>query len=140
MAGKEFWVWGLDCVLIVLCFVELLWEVVWLQVEILLKAIWYKIEVHQFLKGSLVGLELLLRAVTYSGPRYICIRSGEHSSTANTHADGFRRTAEMDVYKNHFKTSDGRMKPVVMMTADAGPDECPRYKKNIAFAIDHPVV
>ena len=74
-------------------------------------------------------------AVTYSGPTYICIRSGKHSSsTANSHADDFRRMAEKDVYKSCFKTTDGRMKPVVMVTVDGGPDECPRYKKNIAFA------
>ncbi|XP_034253671.1 uncharacterized protein LOC117652688 [Thrips palmi] len=77
-------------------------------------------------------------AVTYSGPTYICIRSGKHSSsTANTHADDFRRMADMDEYKSWFKTTDGRMKPVVIMTVDGGPDECPRYKKNIAFAVDH---
>ena len=78
-------------------------------------------------------------AVTYSGPTHICIRSGKHSSsTANKHADDSRRMADRDLYKPWFRTPDGRMKPVVMITVyGAGPDECPRYKKNIAFAIDH---
>ncbi|KAE8737583.1 hypothetical protein FOCC_FOCC016955 [Frankliniella occidentalis] len=66
-------------------------------------------------------------AVTYSGPTYICVRSGKHaSSTANTHADDFRRMVDLPEFQEFTKTPDGRVKPVVMMTVDGGPDECPR--------------
>lgn len=77
-------------------------------------------------------------AVTYSGPTYVAIRSGKHSSsTAESHAKDFNKLLELTEFDPITKTSDGNIKPVVIFTVDGGPDENPRYQKVIANAIQH---
>ncbi|KAL0818781.1 hypothetical protein ABMA28_008108 [Loxostege sticticalis] len=105
-------------------------------------------------------------AVTYSGPTYVAIRSGIHSSsTASTHAGGLLRKTKYDssdetiherqtnesYYKNHsnlylstlrnletiLKDEEGRRKPVVLIISDGGPEENPRYPKVISHAINN---
>ncbi|KAK3919263.1 Mitogen-activated protein kinase kinase kinase [Frankliniella fusca] len=76
-------------------------------------------------------------AVTYSGPTVICIRSGKHSSsTAATHANDFEYLLTLPACDEFMKV-DGVVKPVLMISADGGPDENPRYKKVIQHGIEH---
>lgn len=68
-------------------------------------------------------------AVGYSGPTYIAIRSGKHSSsTAYSHAldlDRLIALKEFEMFAKH----DGIVKPILILTVDGGPDENPRYQK-----------
>lgn len=77
-------------------------------------------------------------AVSYSGPTYIAIRSGKHSSSnAETHAVDFNRLMRLPEFEPIIKTDDGSLKPIVIFTVDGGPDENPRYQKVISAAIKH---
>lgn len=77
-------------------------------------------------------------AVTYSGPTYIAIRSAKHSSsTATTHAKDISTLLRQEDFKALAIGQNGKVKPVLMVLADGGPDENPRYKKVIAHAITH---
>lgn len=77
-------------------------------------------------------------AVTYSGPTYIAVRSGKHtSSTALSHATDFTRILNLPEFDALTKTATGHVKPVLMITVDGGPDENPRYDKVICVAIHH---
>lgn len=67
------------------------------------------------------------KAVTYSGPTYITIRSGKHcSSTAFGHAKDFDRLMECGEFQSFCMGDDGRRKAVVIIISDGGPDENPR--------------
>jgi hypothetical protein len=66
-------------------------------------------------------------AVTYSGPTFISIRSGKHSSsTATTHGTDLTNLLQVEDFVSHFKTSDGLYKPILIIISDGGPDENPR--------------
>lgn len=85
------------------------------------------------IKEDCMGIK---EAVTHSGPTYIAIRSGKHSSsTASTHAKDFEKLIEFEDFKPIIKQENGSIKPVLMISVDGGPDENPRYKKVIAHAI-----
>lgn len=74
-------------------------------------------------------------AVGYSGPTYVSIRSGKHSSsTAKTHAVDFERLLKLSEFDEITKFQ-GTVKPVVIFTVDGGPDENPRYGKVINHAV-----
>lgn len=76
-------------------------------------------------------------AVTYSGPTYIAIRSGKHSSsTAATHASDYQKLYQMKSFDKFLKDDNEQAKPVLIITTDGGPDENPRYPKVISHAID----
>ncbi|KAJ8940658.1 hypothetical protein NQ314_010633 [Rhamnusium bicolor] len=76
--------------------------------------------------------------VTYSGPTFIAIRSGKHSSsTAKSHANDFKKIFELESFKSFAYTNTGSTKPVVIISADGGPDENSRYGKVIFYAIQH---
>lgn len=65
-------------------------------------------------------------AVSYSGPTYISIRSGEHSSsTAASHAHDFSRLLELKEFDNILKYNT-EVRPVLIFSVDGGPDENPR--------------
>ncbi|XP_041786821.1 uncharacterized protein LOC121602122 [Anopheles merus] len=68
-------------------------------------------------------------AVGYSGPTYVAIRSGKHSSsTAYSHGLDYERLLdlpEFDVIMHY----QGNVKPVHVVTVDGGPNENPRYRK-----------
>lgn len=67
------------------------------------------------------------KAVTYSGPTYITIRSGKHcSSTAYGHARDFDRLMQCDEFEKFCKDDDGQYKSVVITISDGGPDKNPR--------------
>ncbi|KAG5889612.1 hypothetical protein JTB14_024033 [Gonioctena quinquepunctata] len=79
------------------------------------------------------------QAVGYSGPTYIAIRSGKHSSsTANTHAQDFETLLELEEFRPLAKTGHGLVKPVVIITVDGGPDKNPRYQKALFLATNAP--
>ncbi|GBN50027.1 hypothetical protein AVEN_95582-1 [Araneus ventricosus] len=67
------------------------------------------------------------KAVGYSGPTFIAIRSGKHSSsTANIHAQDFETLLTLKEFEELVKTEEGFIKPVIIITVDGGPDENPR--------------
>ena len=76
--------------------------------------------------------------VLHTGPTYIAIRSGKHSSsTALSHAADLDRLLQLPDFAPFVKTAGGHIKPVLMITVDGGPDENPRYKKVISVAVHH---
>lgn len=77
-------------------------------------------------------------AVSYSGPTYIAIRSGKHSSsTATSHAQDLDTVITLEPFYNFMKNGNGEVKPVLIISSNGGPDENPRYRKVIAHAIEH---
>lgn len=77
-------------------------------------------------------------AVSYSGPTYIAIRSGKHSSsTATSHAQDLDTLLTIESFSKFMKNIDSKVKPVLIISSDGGPDENPRYRKVIAHAIEH---
>ncbi|KAJ8880974.1 hypothetical protein PR048_017447 [Dryococelus australis] len=77
-------------------------------------------------------------AVSYSGPTYIAIRSGKHSSsTATSHTQDFDTFLTLEPFYNFMKNGDGNVKPVLIISSDGSPDENPRYRKVIAHAVEH---
>lgn len=105
---------------------------------------WVVAQRHKLIPSVYAGIKInegaigKPEAVTYSGPTYVAVRSGKHcSSTANTHAKDFEEILKLEEFKTFSKTEEGFVKPVVIITSDGGPDENPRYKKVIGFAIQH---
>lgn len=93
---------------------------------------WVIAERHKLIPSVYAGIVIkpmslgVPEAVTYSGPTYISIRSGKHdSSTAETHADDFRRLLELENFQAFVKTGN-QVKPIIIISADGGPDENPR--------------
>lgn len=67
------------------------------------------------------------KAVGYSGPTYICIRSGKHSSsTAYSHALDLDNLLAKPEFKSYVQSSEGVIKPIMIQIVDGGPDENPR--------------
>ena len=90
---------------------------------------------HKLIPSVYAGCVISDTRVGYSGPTYIVVRSGKHdSSTAQTHCTDFSRLVEAEEFTDFARTSDGKVKPVLMITVDGGPDECPRFPKVIAAA------
>lgn len=76
------------------------------------------------------------KAVTYSGPTSISIRSGKHSSsTAASHAKDFEQLLLCPQFDVITKNSKKCVKPVYICTVDGGGDENPRYPKVINWSI-----
>lgn len=77
-------------------------------------------------------------AVSYNGPTYIAIRSGKNSSsTATSHAQDLDTLLTIESFSKFIKNIDSKVKPVLIISSDGGPDENPRYRKVIAHAIEH---
>ena len=78
-------------------------------------------------------------AVAYSGPTYISIRSGKHSSsTALSHGLDFEKLLTLHEFDDITKSGvDRTVKPILVLTVDGGPDENPRYQKVIKVAVHH---
>jgi hypothetical protein len=75
--------------------------------------------------------------VGYSGPTLIAIRSGKHdTSSAETHGFDFETLTGLKEF-NEMMVYNRKVKPVVIITVDEGPDENPRYPKVLYQAIDH---
>lgn len=76
--------------------------------------------------------------VTYSGPTYIAIRSAKHSgSSAVHHLQDMNRTRSLPEFAESFRNQQSLEKKVMIVTVDGGPDENPRYSKNINCAIEY---
>jgi hypothetical protein len=78
-------------------------------------------------------------AVTYSGPTFIAIRSGKHSSsTAHSHEFGFDTLLQLPEFGSMVKNpDDGSVKPIFIFIVDGVTDENPRYQKITDVAIHH---
>ncbi|XP_071575574.1 uncharacterized protein [Temnothorax nylanderi] len=105
---------------------------------------WVVAEKHKLIPSVYAGIKITPEgmgkpeAVTYSGPTYIAIRSGKHSSSsARTHGLDLERLMELKEFQSLAKTDDNRVKPVVIITVDGGPDENPRFPQVISHAISH---
>lgn len=105
---------------------------------------WVIAERHKLIPSVYAGINIKSEcmgqpeAVSYSGPTYIAIRSGKHSSsTADTHAMDLERLMNLDIFASIVKNSAGELKPVLMLSVDGGPDENPRYVKVITHAVQH---
>ncbi|KAF2900273.1 hypothetical protein ILUMI_05912 [Ignelater luminosus] len=67
--------------------------------------------------------------VSYSGPTCISIRGGAiDSSTAETHCQDLIKYLHHDKMRDYF-WSNNRIKPVLVVFSDGGPDEAPRNEK-----------
>ena len=102
-----------------------------------------KAERHKLIPSVVAGISIEPNGVGhaedvgYSGPTYISIRSGKHdSSSAATHAWDFERLKQLPEFEDTLYVK-GKMKPVVIVCADGGPDENCRYIKVIQAAIHH---
>ena len=116
---------------------------------------WVVAEKHKLIPSVIAGIEIKSQsmaqpdAVSYSGPTYIGIRSGKHSSsTAHSHAINFDRIFNLDSFSNLVKVNKKlddqenkqvhtEVKPIVMLTVDGGPDENPRYCNVVRYVIKH---
>lgn len=94
---------------------------------------WVVAEKHKLIPSvyALINIEpekhCNAKAVTYSGPTYISIRSGKHcASTAYGHAKDFDRLMQREEFQDFCIGDDGQSKAVVMIISDGGPDENPR--------------
>ena len=97
---------------------------------------------HDFVKGSKHKLTPSVIAkceidpetgVTYSGLTHISIRSSKHNnSSALTHIDDLSDMVENNI--EMFESDDNDYKPVWIKSVDGGPDENPRFEKNILGA------
>ena len=97
---------------------------------------------HDFVKGSRHGLTPSVMAihrideqgkVGFSGETYIAVRSLKHNnSSAFSHHEDLIRMVEL--FPEAFKTENGDIKPVMIKGTDGGPDENPRFEKNIFMA------
>ena len=68
--------------------------------------------------------------VGYSGETYIGIRSQKHNnSSAFSHHQDLQRVAEL--FPEALKDDDGETLPILIIGTDGGPDENPRFEKNI---------
>jgi hypothetical protein len=75
------------------------------------------------------------KAVSYSGPTYVAIRDGKRdSSSAASHNADFEALLKIKSFRDLMISSDGLLKPVLIVGVDGGPDENPRYPKTLASA------
>ncbi|KAF2895144.1 hypothetical protein ILUMI_11031 [Ignelater luminosus] len=73
--------------------------------------------------------------VSYSGPTCISIRGGAiDSSTAETHRQDLIKYLHRDKMRDYFR-SNNRIKPVLVVFSDGGPDEAPRNEKVLQAAV-----
>ncbi|CAG9782182.1 unnamed protein product [Diatraea saccharalis] len=58
-------------------------------------------------------------AVSYSGPTYIAIRSGKHSSSTTTsHAQDLDTLLTIESFSKFMKNVDSKIKPVLIISSD----------------------
>ncbi|GBN16417.1 hypothetical protein AVEN_256447-1 [Araneus ventricosus] len=105
---------------------------------------WVITERHKLIPSVYTGIVIApkipgqSKAVGYSGPTFVVIRSGKHSSsTANTHVQDFETLLTLKLFEQLVKTEEGLIKPVIIITVDGSPVENPRYQKVISFVINH---
>ena len=68
----------------------------------------------------------------YSGPTYAAVRSGKHdTSSAGSHSEDFDRLVNLTEFSKAAKKDD-RVKPLVFVSVDGGPDESPKNEQALA--------
>ena len=73
--------------------------------------------------------------VTYSGPTFVGIRSAKHNgSSALTHFEDLKSFVEIEKETFLMEGSQSEIKPVIIKGVDGGPDENPRFEKNVNMA------
>ena len=83
---------------------------------------------HKLIPSVYAAAKITPTAVSYTGPTYIAIRSAKHDkSNASTHSFDFDTLFNLAEFESVIKTDIGQMKPVVIISVDGGPDECPRF-------------
>lgn len=104
---------------------------------------WVVAAKHKLIPSVYAGISIekngfgKVESVGYSGPTYIAIRSGKHSSsTAYSHGLDFERLLEIPEFNPITKFAN-TVKPIVIFIVDGGPDENPRYQKTIQVAVSH---
>ncbi|GBN75368.1 hypothetical protein AVEN_247628-1 [Araneus ventricosus] len=76
------------------------------------------------------------KAVGYSGPTFIAISSGKHSSsTANTHAQDFETLLTLKEFEELVKTEGGFIKPVIIIRSMEVPTRSPATRKLYLFLL-----
>ena len=74
-----------------------------------------------------------VKGVTYSGLTYVSVRSSKHNnSSALTHMEDLNDMIENNL--ELFESDNDDYKPVLIKSVDGGPDENPRFEKNILAA------
>ncbi|CAF1566007.1 unnamed protein product, partial [Adineta steineri] len=72
-----------------------------------------------------------------SGSTYIVIRSAEHDkSISANHRDDFNHLINLEEFKEVALNHSNKVKPIVIITVDGGPDENPRFPETLASSID----
>lgn len=96
---------------------------------------WVVGERHKLIPSVYAGLIIKEKgfgskdAISYSGPTFVTIRSGKHSSsTAKTHAKDFSELMNLSEFEEITKSASGEIKPICIILVDGGPDENPRYQ------------
>ena len=70
------------------------------------------------------------RDISFSGPTYVAIRSAKHdSSTAASHQYDLDEVFQLAEFESSVKGKDGRIKPLLFVGVDGGPDEAPSSTK-----------
>ena len=70
--------------------------------------------------------------IGYTGKTYVAVRSSKHNnSTAFTHHDDLKHFVSQN--PDIFNTETGEVKPILVKGVDGGPDENPRFDKNITM-------
>lgn len=75
--------------------------------------------------------------ITYSGTKYIAIRSMKHD-TGNTfaHDRDFTKSLHLRDFKEHMLDEDSVFKPILIIATDGGTDGNPRYPNTWVAAVD----
>ena len=77
-------------------------------------------------------------AVTYSGPTYCATQSAKHSgSSAYHHLQDIKCIRSLDIFNDSFNIETSKLKLLMIVSVDGGPDENPRLAKTIKYAIDY---
>uniref|UniRef100_A0A914DJC8 C2H2-type domain-containing protein n=1 Tax=Acrobeloides nanus TaxID=290746 RepID=A0A914DJC8_9BILA len=94
---------------------------------------WVIAERHKLIPSVYAACEFTKDGeVGYSGPTFVCIRSGKHDkSESRTHLRDLKECLKLQSFEKSAMTSEGNVKPIWIFSVDGGPDENPRFKKTL---------
>uniref|UniRef100_UPI0035900373 uncharacterized protein isoform X2 n=1 Tax=Myxine glutinosa TaxID=7769 RepID=UPI0035900373 len=72
--------------------------------------------------------------VSFDGPTYIAVRSGEHDNMAFTHGRDIEHLLKLDTFKEVMCNEIGEPKPILVCTVDGWSDENPTLSKTLRVA------
>ena len=82
--------------------------------------------------------DLINDVVSYFGPTYIAIRSTKHpGSLTFHHVRDMNKVRSLSEFTNRFQDKSSKVKKVMIVTVDRGPDENPRYINTTNWATDY---